>query len=135
MYGDRFGQWSTFDRNAVHRNDACGAPRGLLILESQQTLMKFLRVLTTVVLNGVKPSKPSNSPVTISSTDTDTRSADAQYLKVCTVAGTLYSRAIRRALILKPARIQSSSPAPVYDTYTNSSKSIEIFNQVLRPNV
>ena len=84
MYGDRFGQWSRFDPNAVHRNDACGAPRGLLILESQQTLMKFLRVVTTVVLNGVKFSKSSNSPATISSTDPDTRSTDAQYLKVCT---------------------------------------------------
>ena len=84
MYGDRFGQWSTFDRNAVHRNDACGAPRGLLILESQQTLMKFLRVLTTVVLNGVKPPNPSNSPVTINSTDPGARSIDAQYLEICT---------------------------------------------------
>ena len=46
--------------------------------------MKFLRVLITVILNGVKLSTESMSPVTIISTNPATGSADAQYLKVCT---------------------------------------------------
>ena len=57
MYGERFGQWSAFDPIAVHRKDACGAPRALKILESQQTLLEFLRDLTAIILEGTKPSK------------------------------------------------------------------------------
>ena len=40
-----------------------------------------------------------------------------------------------RVLVFKPARIQSSSPAYISDTCTNSRKSVEVFDQVPRPNV
>lgn len=47
-------------------DDACGAPRALLSLESRQTLMKFLRDLTAIILEGAKPSK-SKVPANITS--------------------------------------------------------------------
>lgn len=84
MHGDQFGKWSAFDSSAVHRNDACGAPRSLLILESQQTLMKFLRDLATVILDGAKPSKSSKVPANITSTDPGTDATAPRDLKVYT---------------------------------------------------
>lgn len=60
MHGDLFGNWPTFDPVAVHLNDACGTPRAVMILESQQTLMEFLRDLTTVILERAKASKATN---------------------------------------------------------------------------
>lgn len=84
MHGDQFGKWSTFDSAAVHRNDACGAPRSLMILESQQTLMEFLRDLTTVILDGIKTSKSSKVPTNITSTDPATDATAPGELKVCT---------------------------------------------------
>ena len=73
MFGEQFGRWSTFDPIAVHRNDACGAPRALMILESQQILMEFLRDLTAIILEGVKPSK-SRVPANITSKNSATSS-------------------------------------------------------------
>ncbi|KAF6227588.1 hypothetical protein HO173_012117 [Letharia columbiana] len=84
MHGDQFGQWSTFDSIAVHRNDACGAPRALMILESQQTLLKFLRDLTTVILDGAKPSKSLKTPAKVISTDPATDAIAPRGLEVCT---------------------------------------------------
>ncbi|CAF9919707.1 hypothetical protein IMSHALPRED_004705 [Imshaugia aleurites] len=84
MHGDHFGKWSKFDPNAVHRNDACGAPRALLILESQQILMKFLRGLTMVILDGANPSKSSKVPAGITSSDFATDSTIPRELEVCT---------------------------------------------------
>lgn len=84
MHGDHFGNWSTFDPIAVHRNDACGAPRALLILESQQTLMKFLRDLTTIILDGADPSKSSKTPDNLTSTDPATDVTASRELQVCT---------------------------------------------------
>ena len=83
MYGDRFGQWSTFDPVAVHRYDACGAPRALLILELQQNLMKFLRDLTMVVLDGAKPSNSSKVPAHVSATEPATNPTVSREVNVC----------------------------------------------------
>lgn len=84
MHGDDFGKWSSFDPIAVHRNDACGAPRALMILESQQTLMKFLRDLTMVILDGTNLSKSSKVPANIASTDLATNVTSPHEYKVCT---------------------------------------------------
>ncbi|KAM0798500.1 hypothetical protein BDR22DRAFT_375830 [Usnea florida] len=82
MHGEQFGKWSAFDPTAVHRNDACGAPRALMILESQQTLMKFLRDLTMVILTGSKSSKSLKAPANNTESARDaTRSRD---FEVCT---------------------------------------------------
>ena len=84
LYGNQFGKWSTFDPIAVHRNDACGAPRALMILESQQTLMKFLRDLTAVILEGAKPPKSMKMPAKATSTDHATDIATPRELSICT---------------------------------------------------
>ena len=82
MHGEQFGRWSAFDPIAVHRNDACGAPRALMILESQRTLMKFLRNLTMVILAGSKSSKSLKAPT--NSTDPATDATRSRDLEVCT---------------------------------------------------
>ena len=46
----RYSIWTAFDAAAVHRGEAYGTPRGLLILESQRTLMSFLRSVVTVII-------------------------------------------------------------------------------------
>ena len=84
MHGDHFGKWSTFDPIAVHRNDACGAPRALMILESQQILMKFLRDLTTVILGGAKPSKSTKVPANVMSTPPASIFTVPCHPKICT---------------------------------------------------
>ena len=82
MHGDQFGKWSAFDPIAVHRNDACGTPRALMILESQQTLMKFLRDLTMVILNGSKISTSLKAPA--NNTDPATDATKSRDFEVCT---------------------------------------------------
>ncbi|CAD6587437.1 MAG: hypothetical protein ASARMPRED_003099 [Alectoria sarmentosa] len=84
MQGEQFGKWSAFDPIAVHRNDACGSPRALMILESQQTLMKFLCDLTTVILDGAKPSKSLMVPTNMTSTDAATDITASRELKIWT---------------------------------------------------
>ena len=81
MHGEQFGRWSAFDPIAVHRNDAYGAPRALLILESQRTLMKFLRNLTMVILAGSKSSKSLKAPA--NNTDPATDATKSHDFKLC----------------------------------------------------
>ena len=45
-----YGRWTDFDPTAVHRGEAYGAPRGLLILQLQQDLMRLLREITTAII-------------------------------------------------------------------------------------
>ena len=51
MYGEQYGIWKDFDRQAVHNGNAYGAIRGLLILEAQQVLMSFLRKTVCTILD------------------------------------------------------------------------------------
>ena len=43
LHGSDYGSWKSFDSEEVHCGYAYGAPRGLLILEAQQHLLRFLR--------------------------------------------------------------------------------------------
>ena len=54
---EEYGTWKIFDKLAVHRGDAYGAIRGLLILEAQQRLMSFLRKMVATILNDISASK------------------------------------------------------------------------------
>ena len=56
MCDEEYGTWKDFDRIAVHRGDAYGAIRGLLILEAQQRLMSFLRKMVTTILKDASAS-------------------------------------------------------------------------------
>ena len=58
MHGEKYGAWKEFDRQAVHRGDAYGAIRGLVILEAQQILMSFLRKMVTTILKDGSASNP-----------------------------------------------------------------------------
>lgn len=61
LHGDQYGTWKEFDRQAVHRGDAYGAIRGLMILEAQQILMSFLRKMLTTILGNADTSHPQES--------------------------------------------------------------------------
>lgn len=58
MHGDQYATWKDFDRQAVHRGDAYGAIRGLVILEAQQILMSFLRKMLATILRDAGASNP-----------------------------------------------------------------------------
>ncbi|KAI9704318.1 MAG: hypothetical protein M1836_007179 [Candelina mexicana] len=50
MYGAAYGRWIPWDEKSVHRGDAFGAPRAMLILEAQAELMKFLREIFSLAV-------------------------------------------------------------------------------------
>ena len=50
MHGSRYAEWKPFNYTEVHRGDAFGVPRGLLILEAQTQLMEFLSSMTALIL-------------------------------------------------------------------------------------
>lgn len=50
MHGERYGKWQEWDTIAVHRGAAFGVPRGLLILEAQDTLLTFLCTFVAAIL-------------------------------------------------------------------------------------
>lgn len=50
MTSSEYGTWRSFDPELVHKGEAYGSPRALLILEAQELLMGFLRRITSVVL-------------------------------------------------------------------------------------
>jgi hypothetical protein len=50
MRGDRYGEWKLFDQEEVHCGYAYGSPRALLILETQDQLLRFLRNFINVIL-------------------------------------------------------------------------------------
>ena len=54
---EEYGTWKDFDKIAVHRGDAYGAIRGLLILEAQQVLMSFLRKMVATILKDTSASQ------------------------------------------------------------------------------
>ncbi len=56
MYGDKYGEWKPFDQSEVHRGDAFGSPRALLVLEAQKYLIEFLRDMTRIILHGSETS-------------------------------------------------------------------------------
>ena len=58
MHGDQYATWKDFDRQAVHRGEANGAIRGLVILEAQQILMSFLRKMLAKILGDASATNP-----------------------------------------------------------------------------
>ncbi len=57
LHGPAYGTWKTFSDDEVHRGDAYGTPRGLLILEAQKALMSFLRAMVDGIYgNAVLPT-------------------------------------------------------------------------------
>lgn len=50
MSEEEFGKWKTFHADEVHRGDAYGAPKGLLLLETQQSVSAFLPKMIAVIL-------------------------------------------------------------------------------------
>lgn len=65
MCGPLYGTWREFDPVAVHKGEAYGAPRGLMILEAQQLLMSFLRDIVQVILKDANPPNPQEDQTTI----------------------------------------------------------------------
>lgn len=66
MTGENFGKWKAFVADEVHRGDAYGSPRSLLLLETQHCVLAFLRKIVDVILGNVDSantaSKLANSP-------------------------------------------------------------------------
>ncbi|KAL9135008.1 MAG: hypothetical protein Q9175_003806 [Cornicularia normoerica] len=60
MRDEQYGTWEEFDHLAVLCGDAYGAIRGLLILETQQILMSFLRKMLTTILKDASTSNPQD---------------------------------------------------------------------------
>lgn len=50
MSGCHFGHWKALNADEVHRGEAYGAPRALLILEAQSHLLQFLRKVCVAIL-------------------------------------------------------------------------------------
>ncbi|KAI9714068.1 MAG: hypothetical protein M1812_006515 [Candelaria pacifica] len=50
MSGAEYGRWKEWNSESVHRGDAFGAPRAVLILEAQAELMKFLREIFNLAM-------------------------------------------------------------------------------------
>lgn len=61
MTGSGYGTLTTWQKDAAHRFDIIGFPRGLMILQAQQHLMNFLRKLVEHLLTGVDSSAPGAS--------------------------------------------------------------------------
>jgi hypothetical protein len=53
MFGPRYGAYTKWQREAAHRFDLVGFPRGRLVLEAQATLLLFLRRLIEQLLGDV----------------------------------------------------------------------------------
>ncbi|KAL8833660.1 MAG: hypothetical protein Q9170_004146 [Blastenia crenularia] len=71
MCGSYYGFWKPFDHDEVHQGHAYGAPRGLLILEAQSKLLRFLRKFCEVILANPDVPKASHpGQVTSASTIT-----------------------------------------------------------------
>ncbi|KAH9214323.1 hypothetical protein DL95DRAFT_503717, partial [Leptodontidium sp. 2 PMI_412] len=51
--GEDYGRWTVWDTQAAHGGSVVGFPRGILILESQQSLMRFLRGVVENLLCGM----------------------------------------------------------------------------------
>ncbi|KAL5321494.1 hypothetical protein ACEPPN_009453 [Leptodophora sp. 'Broadleaf-Isolate-01'] len=51
--GEDYGRWTVWDTQAAHGGSVVGFPRGILILESQQSLMQFLRGVVEKLLCGM----------------------------------------------------------------------------------
>jgi hypothetical protein len=53
MFGEKYGTLTPWERGAAHYWKIIGFPRGILILEAQQRLMGFLRVVLDTLLAGL----------------------------------------------------------------------------------
>ena len=53
MHSMKYGELTTWTRDAAHRHDMIGFPRAKLILEAQQHVMSFLRRIVELLLRGV----------------------------------------------------------------------------------
>lgn len=58
MHGPQFGNIIEWDKEAAHRWDSIGYPRAALILEAQETIMKLLRGVVDLLLEGIDVSMP-----------------------------------------------------------------------------
>jgi hypothetical protein len=54
MFGPRYGTLSKWQKDAAHRFDIVGFPRGKLVMEAQATLMTFLRRVVEQLLVGIQ---------------------------------------------------------------------------------
>ncbi len=66
MYGKEMGTWQPFNSYEVHRAEAYGAPRALLILAAQASLLAFLRKLMTEILERANPGNKTGSAASAS---------------------------------------------------------------------
>ena len=58
LHGSSYGKWSPFDAKTVHNGESYGAPRALLILEAQSTLIRFLCDFVTSILKDLDQISP-----------------------------------------------------------------------------
>ncbi|KAH3990717.1 hypothetical protein HBH98_181530 [Parastagonospora nodorum] len=61
MHGVNYGKWTPWEAKAAHRADILGFPRGRLVIEAQATLMKFLRKVVELLLDGLSEEGPASS--------------------------------------------------------------------------
>ena len=61
MYGKDMGTWQPFNSYEVHRAEAYGAPRALLILAAQASLLAFLQLVMAEILERPSPGNKTDS--------------------------------------------------------------------------
>ena len=66
MYGDEMGRWQPFKSYEVHRAEAYGAPRALLILAAQASLLAFLEMVMREILERADQGSKTDSAASIS---------------------------------------------------------------------
>ena len=71
MYGKEMGTWQPFNSDEVHRAEAYGAPRALLILTAQVSLLAFLGMVMTEILETPSPGSKTSSAASASSSASD----------------------------------------------------------------
>lgn len=63
MHGPDYGTWKAFSDGEVHRGDAHGTPRGLLILEAQEALLSFLRAMVDEIYGKAVLPEIQSTPI------------------------------------------------------------------------
>ena len=71
MYGKEMGTWQPFNSDEVHRAEAYGVPRALLILTAQVSLLAFLRMVMTEILESSNPGKKTDSAASVGKSASD----------------------------------------------------------------
>lgn len=61
MYGPRYGEMVEWESRAAHAEEIVGFPRARVVLEAQETLLKFLRRMVEQLVDGIKDPDPAQA--------------------------------------------------------------------------